>query len=272
MYPVLTARSSPMAYDPQTHEFYVAGAPAWPLWLHRFEDPRFFVGGNGGLPGIKTSGLMAAVDATSERIAWQKDTPYEMQNGSGVTATAGGLLFHGDPDGELQALDAKTGDILWRFQTGANESGPAAIYEIDGKEYVSVIATDTLWTFALDGKMAPSAAPPAPETVTTFGGRIVRANQVALGGDIGDGGLVDKVRQSPDEYSTLPMRVRVKVGDTITWTNKGKATHDATALDGSWTTGPIAPGASGNVKFDKPGTWVYASKAFPWMYGQVVVE
>jgi alcohol dehydrogenase (cytochrome c) len=272
MYPVLTARSSPMAYDPQTHDFYVAGAPAWPLWLHRFEDPRFFVGGNGGLPGIKTSGIMAAVDSRTDKIVWQKDTPYEMQNGSGFTATAGGVLFHGDPDGELQAIDAKTGDVLWRFQTGSNESGPAAIYEIDGKEYVSVIATDNLWTFALGGKVAPLPAPPAPETVSTFGGRIMRTDQVALGGPIGDGGLVDKVRESPDEYSTLPMRVRVKVGDTITWTNKGKIPHDATAMDGSWTTGPIAPGASGAVTFDKPGTWVYASKAFPWMYGQVVVE
>jgi plastocyanin len=76
----------------------------------------------------------------------------------------------------------------------------------------------------------------------------------------------------PDEYSTLPMRIKVKVGDTVTWTNKGKKPHDAASIDGSWTTGPIAPGASGTVKFDKPGTYVYNSKAFPWMYGQVVVE
>ncbi|HTJ65772.1 MAG TPA: PQQ-binding-like beta-propeller repeat protein [Alphaproteobacteria bacterium] len=272
MYPVLTARSSPMAYSPDTKYFYVAGSPAWPLWLHRFEDPRFFVGGNGGLPGIKTSGIMAAFDSRTNKIVWQKDTPYEMQNGAGFTATAGGLLFHGDPAGELQVLDAKTGDTLWKFQTGANESGPAAIYEIDGKQYVSVLATNVLWTFALGGKLPEAAAPPAPQTETTFGGRVVKATAVTLGGMIGDGGLVDKVREVPDEYSTLPMRIRVHTGDTVTWTNKGKQTHDATAQDGSWTTGPIAPGATGTVKFDKPGTWTYQSKAFPWMYGQVVVE
>jgi quinohemoprotein ethanol dehydrogenase len=272
MYPVLTARSSPMAFSPQTKMFYVAGSPAWPLWLHRFEDPRFFVGGNGGLPGIKTSGIMAAFDSKTNKIVWQKDTPYEMQNGAGFTATAGGLLFHGDPAGELQVLDAKTGDQLWAFQTGANESGPAAIFELDGKQYVSVIATNMLWTFALGGKMEPAAAPPAPQTETTFGGRVVKATAVTLGGMIGDGGLVDKVRESPDEYSTLPMRIRIHTGDTVTWTNKGKEAHDATAQDGSWTTGPIAPGATGTVKFDKPGSWTYQSKAFPWMYGQVVVE
>jgi alcohol dehydrogenase (cytochrome c) len=272
MYPVLTARSSPMAYSPQTKYFYVAGAPAWPLWLHRFQDPRFFVGGNGGLPGIKTSGIMAAVDAKTDKIVWQRDTPYEMQNGSGFTATAGGVLFHGDPGGEFQAIDAKTGEVVWRFQTGANESGPAAVYELDGRQYVTVLATDTLWTFALGGKLAPAAAPPPPQTETTFGGRIVRATAVTVGGAIADNGLVDKVREEPDEYSTAPMRIRVKLGDTVTWTNKGKQPHDATAADGSWTTGPIAPGGSGTVKFDKPGSYTYSSKRFPWMYGQVVVE
>jgi alcohol dehydrogenase (cytochrome c) len=169
-------------------------------------------------------------------------------------------------------LDAKTGDQLWAFQTGANESGPASIYEIDGKQYVSVIATNTLWTFALGGKMEQAAAPPAPQTETTFGGRVVKATAVTLGGMIGDGGLVDKIREVQDEYSTLPMRIRVHVGDTVTWSNKGKVAHDATAQDGSWTTGPIAPGATGTVKFDKAGTWTYQSKAFPWMYGQVVAE
>jgi alcohol dehydrogenase (cytochrome c) len=272
MYPVLTARSSPMAFSPQTKNFYVAGSPAWPIWLLRFEDPRFFVGGNGGVPGIKTSGIMAAVDSTTDKIVWQKDTPYEMQNGSGFTATAGGLLFHGDPGGELQALDAKTGDILWQFQTGSNESGPAAIYQLEGTQYVSVIATDTLWTFALGGKEKPLPAPPAPQTVSTFGGRIVKATAVTLGGTISDNGLVDKVREEPFEYSTQPARVRVHVGDTVTWTNKGKEPHDATAQDGSWTTGEIAPGATGTVKFDKPGSYTYTSKKFPWMYGQVVVE
>jgi quinohemoprotein ethanol dehydrogenase len=271
-YPVLTARSSPMAYDPATKYFFVAGSPAWPLWLHRFEDPRFFVGGNGGLPGIKTSGIMAAFDSRTNKIVWQKDTPYEMQNGSGFTATAGGLLFHGDPDGNLQALDPKTGETLWQFQTGANETGPAAVYELDGKQYISVIATNILWTFAIGGKVEPLPAPPTPQTETTFGGRVVRATAVTLGGMIGDGGLVDKVREVQDEYSTIPARIKVKVGDTVTWSNKGEVAHDATSQDGSWTTGPIAPGAAGTVKFDKPGSYTYASKAFPWMYGQVVVE
>jgi plastocyanin len=64
----------------------------------------------------------------------------------------------------------------------------------------------------------------------------------------------------------------VKAGDTVTFANKGAKVHDATAVDGSWTTGDIAPGAAGTVKFDKPGSYTYTSKAFPWMYGQVSVD
>ena len=62
-----------MAYDPDTKYFFVAGSPAWPLWLHRFEDPRFFVGGNGGLPGIHTSGIMAEIDSKTDKTAAVSD-------------------------------------------------------------------------------------------------------------------------------------------------------------------------------------------------------
>jgi plastocyanin len=70
----------------------------------------------------------------------------------------------------------------------------------------------------------------------------------------------------------LPLRVKVPAGTKVTWTNKGKLPHDATASDGSWTTGDIAPGATGSHVFDKPGTYDYASKSEPWVHAQITVE
>ena len=271
MYPVLTARSSPMSYDPGTGYFYVAGSPAWPLWLKRYEDPNFFEAMS-SVPGIKTSGILAAIDSRTDKIVWQKDTPYEMQNGSGATTTAGGLMFHGDPDGNLQAYDAKTGDLLWQFQTGDNESGPAAVYEIDGQEYVAVLANTKLWAFRLGGTLQPLAAPPPPMTETTFAGRAVRADQVSLGGMVSDTGLAEHVRQTFDEYAVVPAKIRIKAGTKVTWTNMGKAAHDATAQDGSWTTGEIQSGQTATVTFDKPGTYTYVCKDHPWSFGQITVE
>ena len=92
------------------------------------------------------------------------------------------------------------------------------------------LATNVLWTFALGGKAQEAAASPPPLTESTFGGRVVKATAVTLGGMIGDGGLVDKIREVPDEYSTLPMRIRVHVGDTVIWDNRG-VLHRAAPYD-----------------------------------------
>ena len=63
--------------------------------------------------------------------------PYLAGFGSGVLATGGGLLFHGGTDGFFRAFDSKTGEELWRFQTGFGADAPAAAYEINGEQYVS---------------------------------------------------------------------------------------------------------------------------------------
>ncbi|HEX4507396.1 MAG TPA: PQQ-binding-like beta-propeller repeat protein [Alphaproteobacteria bacterium] len=270
MYPVLTARSSPMSYDPQTRYFYVAGSPAWPLWIKRFDDPRFF-SSQSGVPGMKTTGILAAIDSRTDKIVWQKNTPYEMQNGSGATTTAGGLLFHGEPDGNLQALDAKTGDVLWQFQTGANESGPAAVYEIDGQEYVAVLGTQNLWAFRLGGTLPPLPAPPIPPTETSFAGRVVSADAVSMAGMVRDTGL-EKVRQAYNEFAFLPTRIKVAAGTKVTWTNNGKVPHNATAQDGSWSTGDVPPGGTATVTFAKPGSYTYIDKDHPFAFGQVNVQ
>jgi hypothetical protein len=51
----------------------------------------------------------------------------------------------------------------------------------------------------------------------------------------------------------------------------GKA-HTIVADDGSWTTGVIAPACAVTIKIDKPGTYVYFAREFPWAKGQLVVR
>jgi alcohol dehydrogenase (cytochrome c) len=59
-----------------------------------------------------------------------------------VLATAGDLVFTGDPEGNFFALDSRTGSRLWSFQTGAGHRGSAVTYSIGGRQY---IATPTGW-------------------------------------------------------------------------------------------------------------------------------
>jgi hypothetical protein len=62
--------------------------------------------------------LITALDSRTNKQVWQKEVPYLAGFGSGVLATGGGLIFHGGSDGYFRAYDSKTGEELWRFQTG----------------------------------------------------------------------------------------------------------------------------------------------------------
>jgi len=114
-------------------------------------------------------------DPTTNKIRWQKKTKYPMGGGSGLLSTAGGLLLHGESDGNLVAYDINNGDELWKFQTGAGANAPVVTYAVNGEQYVAVMAGgntllmsqrgDRLWAFKLGGTVPPAAAPREPPTV-----------------------------------------------------------------------------------------------------------
>jgi quinohemoprotein ethanol dehydrogenase len=270
MYPILSTRAAPATYNPETKAFYASGA-IWPYWIHRFEDPKFFNAG-ASVPGIKYKGLHAALDAKTNKILWQKEVPYQVQqNGSGFVSTAGGLLVRGNADGTVEAYDAKAGDLLWQFQTGGSANQPPAVYEVDGEQHIAIASGTGFWAFKLGGKVEPLPAPPKPATETSFGGRIIPTEEIVFSPTVQDSGL-EFVREAVDEYGIAPQRAKVSVGQKVTWTNKGKFTKEATAVDGSWTTGPIAPGASTTLTFDEPGVFTYNIKEHEWSYGELTVE
>jgi quinohemoprotein ethanol dehydrogenase len=136
---------APMAYSPRTGYFYATAAdrPA----------SRIAPGSGKIAPpaiGAKYGGTLTAVDSRTNRIVWQKRMPFSIGQGSGALVTASDLLFHGEPDGHFQAYDARTGELLWQWQTGAGADAPAITYEIDGVQYVAIavggVATQTAST------------------------------------------------------------------------------------------------------------------------------
>ena len=66
-----------------------------------------------------------------------------------VLATAGGLVFVGDAEGYLIALDAQTGKPLWRFQTGGTIIAPPISYALNGRQYITVAAGQIIIAFSL---------------------------------------------------------------------------------------------------------------------------
>lgn len=79
---------------------------------------------------------IAAFDPLSGKKAWSFPTRYF--NASSLLTTAGGLVFGGDIEGNAFALDDKTGQKLWSFNTGSRIASPAVSYSVNGKQYVAI--------------------------------------------------------------------------------------------------------------------------------------
>src|ERR1700730_7754711 len=88
----------------------------------RDEDPqegRGFTGGNWIMkppPRATQESYLAAFDPVTGNRQWS--VPATTWLLASVLATAGDLVFSGDPEGNFFALDARTGKRLWSFSTG----------------------------------------------------------------------------------------------------------------------------------------------------------
>ena len=72
---------------------------------------------------------------------------------NGVLATAGDVVFAAVRDGNLVALDARTGQHLWHSQTGGNMAASPISYAVDGRQFVAIAAGNMVHAFALpEGK------------------------------------------------------------------------------------------------------------------------
>ena len=105
-------------------------------------------------PGRTTYSHVDAWDPVTGKRAWSM--PYKYLLLASMLTTAGGLVFTGNPEGEFFALDAKSGDKLWSYQTGAGHRGSAAAYAVNGRQY---IATSTGWHGSIVGAVAQSMFP-----------------------------------------------------------------------------------------------------------------
>ena len=71
-------------------------------------------------------------------------------------------MFAGRDDGYIIALDVLTGEILWKFQSGAGVEGGMATYSIDGEQYVvalSFVGGDYVTAFKLGGTLGELPTP-----------------------------------------------------------------------------------------------------------------
>ena len=249
----------------------------------------------------QTGGILA-YDASTGKVQWKNHLGTDMSHGQGPLTTASDLLFVGEIDGSLLAMDAVDGDVLWDFQTGSGISAAPVTYEVDGEQYVAVLAAgstnpyggsvtqgDSLWAFKLGGSYttesgsqegpdtAPlsirrpvSGGPVAGETVnnTVYLGRSSRIADTAA------------ARDSTSQSGMQPTHLRVPVGATVTFLNPGAATfpnfpnrlpHCATQFFEGEFNVELAPGERYQHTFDRAGEYFFNDCTDPRPTGKIEV-
>ena len=111
--------------------------------------------GNSLAPGATGVGALHALNAVDGSDA------FEVQQGprftSSILATSGGLIFVGDADRYIKAMNDETGEVLWQHRMQAPVGGTPVTYEIDGVQYLVVAAGQSNQTHA---SLTPGLATP----------------------------------------------------------------------------------------------------------------
>ncbi|MCP1200647.1 lanthanide-dependent methanol dehydrogenase XoxF5 [Notoacmeibacter sp. MSK16QG-6] len=140
-----TKDQQPAAYSPKTETFYVptnhvcmdyepfrvaykAGQPYVGATLSMYPAPD----SHGGM------GNFVAWDNVKGEIKWT--VPEQFSVWSGALATAGDIVFYGTLEGYLKAIDANTGDELYKFKTPSGIIGNVMTYTHGGKQYVAILS------------------------------------------------------------------------------------------------------------------------------------
>jgi alcohol dehydrogenase (cytochrome c) len=141
-------------FDPASRLFIVNAREAcmtYYAWKPEYKPGERFTGGAGQRvrsPELPVYGALRALDPTTGERKWE--FRFLSPSTAGLLSTASGLLFGGDPDGNLLALDSRSGKLLWRYQMGATLHGTSpTTYMIDGRQHLLVPAGTTLTAWAL---------------------------------------------------------------------------------------------------------------------------
>jgi len=105
--------------------------------------------GHTSIPSEPGLFYLRALDARTGRIAWEYPMPGPTTMWAGTVSTASGLVFTADDDGDLVALNSKTGKDLWHFYMGSNLHASPMTFAVSGRQYVTIAAGTNLFTFGL---------------------------------------------------------------------------------------------------------------------------
>ena len=114
------------------------------------EEGDLYLGGYGEAADEPENVVTAvrALDPLTGDLVWEYRVPTSWW-GAGILTTAGGLVISGTGDGYVFALDDATGEPLWHLSVGGPVHAAPITYGVGGRQYISIAASRSLFTFAL---------------------------------------------------------------------------------------------------------------------------
>jgi alcohol dehydrogenase (cytochrome c) len=146
------------AYSPITGLFYMFAEESCNIYSKNDQwwkaGESFYGGGTRRAPGgegpaTPDGKLLKAIDIQTGKISWEISDVGGGILGSGLMATAGGLIFYGDGNGAFVGADATNGKLLWHFNTGQSWKAGPMTYTVDRVQYIGVAAGSTILAFSL---------------------------------------------------------------------------------------------------------------------------
>ncbi|MGQ0836411.1 MAG: outer membrane protein assembly factor BamB family protein [Gammaproteobacteria bacterium] len=99
-------------------------------------------------PGVEHYGVIKAIEVATGRILWE--FKLVAPAAGGVLSTASGLVFSGNREGMFFALNARTGQPVWRLQTGGMIVANPISFLVNGRQHVAIAAGASIFVFAND--------------------------------------------------------------------------------------------------------------------------
>jgi PQQ-dependent dehydrogenase (methanol/ethanol family) len=105
----------------------------------------------GGYPDQTGQRFLRALNIDTGEIVWEvpQPGPARAKTWSGVLATAGGVLFYGQPNGGFAAVDQRDGKTVWQFPTNVRMKASPMTFTVAGHQYVVVAAGPNILCFGL---------------------------------------------------------------------------------------------------------------------------
>ncbi len=134
------------SFDPPLGLFYVVARRVYSIFYYTATGkPEGWAGRDHNLGEEST---LRAIDYRTGEIRWNHELgPGEST--AGILTTAGNLLFTGDAQGNLLALDAATGKTLWHVNAGGSMVSSPMTYALDGRQYVVEGVQGVLYAWTL---------------------------------------------------------------------------------------------------------------------------